>query len=286
MKLILNYAKFIASNLIPKIILLCFILSLAFLSNGQGIVKYFEIVNDIAVIKCNINGKKLVPDSSYLIPPPNKCFSLIRTLNADSQIIKFIHWSSNPKTINQYRNLVIFNVGNDTIRGNEYYLIKKSDLDSNCVPIYGRGVNAINFTLGFVTMPVKLRLGKNFDFESTISLGTTAGVKMRMSRHYQNYINFLFGASTSTVTLDSFSTSGKISGQPVTNIFVFSPSIGIVVEFAKSQIGLFYGWDLLGKTNNLRYEWVYNKKPWISLGFGFSIFSLTERAKTTNTGSP
>jgi hypothetical protein len=252
---------------------------LSFVAAAQegSIRKYFEIVNDIAVVRSDIRGKIL--EDSFFIPPNNTEIALINHKNADSVVVKFIHWSSNTKIINRYRDSIIFKTGERAVSGKEYYLVKKTDLDSNCASIYGRGVRAVNFTIGFVTMPVKLRIGKNFEFQSTISLGTTVGIKMRLSRHYPNYLNFLIGASTSTVSLDSFSTRGKISGQPITNIFVFSPSVGVVVEFAKSQIGLFSGYDLLGKSNNVQYNWIYQRKPWISLGFGFSIFSLEESKK-------
>ncbi|MEJ7680524.1 MAG: hypothetical protein WKG06_22265 [Segetibacter sp.] len=45
----------------------------------------------------------------------------------------------------------------------------------------------------------------------------------------------LLGTSISTVSLDSFNTRGKVSGQPLTNIAVFSPSLGVVFEFGKAR---------------------------------------------------
>ncbi|MEO7766327.1 MAG: hypothetical protein ABIS01_02835 [Ferruginibacter sp.] len=236
-------------------------------------VKYFEVINDIPVVKSEITGTQF--SNSFFIVPTLSHFVLIGA-HSDSVIIRFINWSSKVKHINKFRDSVLFLTKNGVVKGNEYYLMKKSDLDSNCVRMYARGLNTLNFTVGFVTMPLKLRLGKDFEFESTISLGATAGMKMRISRHYRNYFNLLFGASTSTVTLDSFSTNGKAT-QPQKNILVFSPSFGIVLEFDKSQIGLFYGWDLLGKSNNAQYGWIYNRKPWITLGFGISIFSLEDK---------
>lgn len=233
-------------------------------------IKYFDVLNDIPIVKSTIEGD-IINHHQFITPEKTK-FILVSAKNSDTVIVRFLHWRSNPNIIRAYRDSVIFTVGNDSIRGNEYYLMKKSDLDNNCAQISFRGLHAISFAVGFVTMPVKLRVGKNFDFEPTISLGTTAGLRMRMSRHYTNYINFLVGASTSTINLDSSSARGIKTGESLKNVFVFSPSFGIVVEFSKSQIGLFCGYDLLGHSNKLKHDWIYQKKPWISIGFGFSIF--------------
>lgn len=155
-----------------------------------------------------------------------------------------------------------------------FFKIQRYDLDSNCVKVYNKGWRSLAFTIGLVTMPLKLRLGKNFDFQGNLSLGSTAGIKMRLSGYRANYINLLLGTSLSTVSLDSFSTRGKITGQPLTNMAVFSPSLGAVFEFGKAQAGVFYGWDVLNKSNQVKYDWIYQKKPWVSIGFGFSIFNV------------
>ena len=133
------------------------------------------------------------------------------------------------------------------------------------------------FTSGLITMPMKLRLGENFDFQGNISLGSTIGLKTRISKYNPNYLNLLFGASISTVTLDSLGTRGKISGQSLNNIAAFSPSLGLVLEFGKTQVGVFYGWDLISKSTQERYEWIYHKKPWLTIGFGVSIFNVDSK---------
>jgi len=162
----------------------------------------------------------------------------------------------------------------------KYFLISRYDLDSNCIKVYNSGWRSAALPIGLVTMPLKLRLGSNFDFQGNLSLGTTAGVKIRMSKYSPNYINFLFGASISTISLDSFNTKGKAIGQPITNMAVFSPSFGAVFEFGKAQAGIFYGWDILNKSTQSKYEWIYNKKPWLSIGFGFSIFNVDAKSNS------
>ncbi len=160
----------------------------------------------------------------------------------------------------------------------KYFLIQRYDLDSNCIKVYNSGWRSTVFTIGLVTMPLKLRLGTRFDFQGNLSLGSTAGIKIRLSKYNSNYINLLLGTSISTITLDSFSTKGKLIGQPLTNIAVFSPSLGVVFEFGKAQAGIFYGWDILNKSTESKYEWIYNKKPWLSIGFGFSILNIDSKS--------
>jgi len=162
----------------------------------------------------------------------------------------------------------------------KFFLIPRYDLDSNCVKVYNSGIRSTTFTVGLVTMPLKLRLGKNFDFQGNLSLGSTAGVKIRLSKFSSNYINILIGTSISTISLDSFSTKGKVTGQPLTNIAVFSPSLGAVFEFGKAQAGIFYGWDILNKSTQSKYEWIYNKRPWLSIGFGFSILNVDSKSNS------
>ncbi len=75
----------------------------------------------------------------------------------------------------------------------------------------------------------------------------------------------------------------------MTNIAVFSLSFGLVFEFGKAQAGIFYGWDFLNKSTETKYNWIYDRKPWISIGFGFSIFTIdsksSNQAEDVNTAS-
>lgn len=226
--------------------------------------RIYEIISNIPVVPCNLLGQKLNANDVFVVPPFKSKFALVRNAGNDSMVIRFLNW----------KNTELKAKFNGEEGNAKYFLITKNDLDSNCIKVYARGNKSTVFTLGLVTMPMKLRLGRNFDFQGNLNLGTTAGAKMRISKYNPNYVNFLFGASIATVSLDSFSTGGRISGQPLTNIAVFSPSLGVVFEFGKAQAGIFYGWDFLNKATQSRYNWIYDRKPWISIGFGFSIFSV------------
>jgi len=46
-----------------------------------------------------------------------------------------------------------------------------------------------------------------------------------------------------------------------------------MVEYQNIQAGVFVGWDHIGRINQNTYGWIYQSKPWISVGFGYAIFT-------------
>ena len=277
--------------------------------------RVYEIKYNIAVYPCDITGRKvIVNNDSMHTPPVGARFILIRPLgqNTDQFIIRYLAWNKkkSPILYDYYnkpwrpdslqwasdshnrtagwkdRSGSRDSSGKSYSKIDKFFLVQGFDLDSNCVKIYPTGFKSAVFTIGLVTMPVKLRLGPSFEFQGNLSLGSTAGVKIRMSRVNANFVNLLVGTSISTVTLDSFNTKGKLNAQPLNNIAAFSPSLGLVFEFGRAQAGLFYGWDFLNKSTQVKYEWVYNKKPWISIGFGFSILNIDGKSEKQTVRQP
>jgi hypothetical protein len=266
--------------------------------------RIYELISNVAVTATDVTGTKIYNNDRPFVPPYKSKFAYIKTIRNDSVLIRFLSWVEKDSVLRKKFNQEKVNISalsqqfkaqitkassldttiENTVRVRKYFLMSRSDFDSNAIKIYPTWHRSIVFTLGLVTMPLKLRPGKNFDFQGNLSLGTTAGIKMRMSKYNPNFLNVLLGASISAVTLDSFSTKGKVTGQPLTNQAVFSPSIGMVFEFGKAQAGLFYGWDLLNKSTDSQYSWIHNGKPWISIGFGFSILSINSKSQNANAG--
>jgi hypothetical protein len=277
---------------IMKKLLFCITTALAFCCTVKAQetenTRIYEVISNIPVVACDVVGNKLSSTEHFIVPPYRSRFALVR-LKGDSVVVRFLVWEKN-EFLKRTFNLDSVHVkslhGDDSIAHiHKYFLITRTDLDSNCIKVYNRGIKNSVFTLGLVTMPMKLRLGKNFDFQGNLSLGTTAGTKFRVSKYNPNFLNLLLGLSISTITLDSFSTGGRVSGQPINNMAVFSPSLGMVFEFGKAQAGIFYGWDFLNKSNQLQYQWIHNKRPWISIGFGFSIFSVNSNSSNNQTST-
>jgi hypothetical protein len=57
-----------------------------------------------------------------------------------------------------------------------------------------------------------------------------------------------------------------------------------IYKYQKVQAGIFIGWDRIGKLNQREFKWQYQGKSWISVGFGFAIFS-GQKEKVDNTPS-
>ena len=243
--------------------------------------RIYEIRSNIPVTMCNIIGTRY-SDRIY-IPPYRTRFAFVRNADHDSVLTRILDFETYTDTALKAKAERLNQIFKYNSHGQlRYFKMSRMDMDSNCIKYYNTWFHSISFSLGVITMPLKLRLGDNFDFQGSFSLGTTAGIKMKISHYSPNYLNVLFGASISSVSLDSFSTGGKVPGQPLNNIAAFSPSFGAVFEFGRAQAGIFYGWDLIGKSTQTKYSWIYNGKPWISIGFGFSILSITSKSNESS----
>ncbi len=180
-------------------------------SQDNDKTRIYEVRSNIAVEACDVIGNKIQNNNSFSVPPYGSKFALVRIKN-DSVVVRFLTWNNSDSLRRSFNDTIIHLPGfsgDSSVTLNRYFLITRNDLDSNCIKVFARGVKSSVFTLGIVTMPMKLRLGENFDFQGNLSLGTTAGIKFKISKYNLNYLNLLFGASLSMVSLDSFSTKGK-----------------------------------------------------------------------------
>lgn len=220
--------------------------------------QYYEFGIECPMYKCDIRGK--IIDSTLLIAPPQAKFLIVDFLN-DYCIIRFTLLPQQHKVIkNNFYNT-------DDITTYIYFLITKAQIDFKAYPIVKSNIDLL---VGNIFTPIKLRFNP-FDFSKDISVGTTFGVKYQLKEKQNTAIDALFGLGISTLTIDSFSSRGKVSNA---DLLSFSPSIGFVLEFGNAQIGLFFGYDFISNANQKRYEWIYKNKPWLSFGIGYSLFSF------------
>jgi hypothetical protein len=243
-----------------------------------------KTITTFPIYLCQLNGTGLNLESQFYAAPEGGLFRIISThpVNNAYYIIEFSNWTSNNKITDSVK-FFRFNYDeaaaqnplrrNSLDRGEKkFFAALKTHVDSNAMVFKSAGLRTIKFTAGTVIMPLKLRL-KDFDFTNNFSLGLSGGAKWRISNKNDNYVNLLASMNIGFVDLDSFSTRGKVIGQPVKNIGIFSPALGLVFEFEKAQIGIFVGKDYLSKFNQEKYNWRYQKRTWLSIGFGFSLFS-------------
>jgi len=137
-------------------------------------------------------------------------------------------------------------------------------------------------SIGTLIVPIKIRpptknkvTGEsvNFDFTQDITIGTTFGLRYRVSPIKPHYINWLFGVGITSVIVDSLSTNGIVT-ESNSKISAFTPCFGVLFEVKDFQIGAFVGWDLAGR--NINENWNYHGRTWLAVGLGYQILSRND----------
>ena len=150
------------------------------------------------------------------------------------------------------------------------------------------------FKIGTFSVPVRLRSSKdNFEFDANVSIGASLFARWSLNRYSEElYFDLSFGISLTKVNLNS---SNSILGSENTDfaeIDVLSPSamtysFGLTFNLAKNvNIGTYYGWDFLSSADQ-KAGWIYNKKPWIGVGFNVVIADKADASSSdrgTNEG--
>ena len=138
---------------------------------------------------------------------------------------------------------------------------------------------------GVINFPFKYRPQKgNADFSGAFNFGAGIGYKFHHKSWRQFTYSIISGYSISNVVLDSSNANknqGKLSS--TNNFTAFSFSLGLLAEYQRVQAGIFIGWDRISKLNHREFDWQYQGKPWISVGFGFAIFSGQKEQGDKNT---
>jgi len=221
---------------------------------------HYKTIVETGIYPCNINGGN--KEDTLYEAPKGAMFTHIGNI-AGYVVIRFWDWKSNSDKVKK------FNFTNAEKTQRAYFLMTTADFLSKTKRRYS---TKPIFTIGTAAVPFKLR-SNPFQFSSDVTLGTVAGVKVRMNPYTdENFYNFLLGFGLSNVNLDSISTNGTITQNSIVqNTASFTLSAGSVVEFSKVQVGIFIGWDLINNSDKI--QWSYHGKPWISIGLGYSLFT-------------
>ncbi len=149
---------------------------------------------------------------------------------------------------------------------------------------YAVNMNRIagSFTLGVLNYPFKFRMSPQADFAGSFNFGVALGYTFGRPKYTNWAFSIISGYSISNVTIDTASvTRNKEDLLSTNNYSAFSISIGGLITYkSKIQAGIFVGTDYISNLNQKRYDWIYQGKTWLSIGFGYSIFSY-ESEKTT-----
>jgi len=153
----------------------------------------------------------------------------------------------------------------------KYFLVNISDIEKYAIRT---GRYAGSLAIGVLNLPFKFRPQRRSDFSGGFNLGVAVGYKMPHNVNRKTSVSILGGFSLSTQNIDTTTIKRNLSlVQGVNNLSSLSYSLGGIIEYENAQVGLFFGLDLLNRINQSNFGWVYQGKPWISFGIGYSIFS-------------
>ncbi len=270
-------------------------------SNGQakkiGLYKWNE---SVIIQPSDINGGALA--APKLETEPGQKFRVIaikinKTTTKNIAVIKFLDYTSYKRQLLFFNKRLIadprfykFNYSNtpeiykllDDPKKNSrnygadqrYFTVELTEIDSLASKVLPTKVGGA-LAFGIINFPFKYRTKKNSnDFTGAFNFGAALGYKLPHRTYHNFTYSLLSGYSISNVVLDSASTGKNQSKLASTNNFTaFSFSLGFLVEYQKVQAGVFIGWDQINRINQNQFEWQYQGKPWLSVGFGYSIFA-------------
>lgn len=151
-----------------------------------------------------------------------------------------------------------------------YFRIKREDIDYYAIKL----VEKWSLTAGAFVLPFKIRPQFGGDFSSDLTLSNVGGVRLNSPTGAWS-LALVTGIGLTKITLDSASTRGTIKKS--TDRSGVSFPIGLLLQHKQVQIGLVAGWDRLARSQ--KDGWIYQGKPWISVGIGFAIYTEGGAAK-------
>ena len=217
-----------------------------------------KLLVETPVYRCDLIGRQL--DSMYYIGPQNAVFALVGSAGTD-YIVRFWEWADDPTN----NRALVF--ADSTQREYRYFRMPTDDFAIKTRP---RRSRAVGFTLGNTVLPFRIR-SNPYELAGEFSFGTTFGVTFPLSDYRDLDLSVVGGLHLTQITLDSLDTRGAIRTGGGDQEPALSPLFGAVLEVSNVQVGLFVGWDLLNRPDSE--VWIYQGKPWISVGIGAAIFS-------------
>jgi hypothetical protein len=273
-----------------------------------GLYSWREVV---MMIPCELDGKRITETDGQIIMDKisslvGQKFRVLDELDSNYLLIQILDYpgptddeqnKTNGEEKSGYGNFFLYNYDgnlesfkelgtdfrNKRIYGNKqrYFKVKSTQ-----VKAYSRKEQSIgaSLTAGVINFPFRLRPQKGIvDFSGAFNFGAAIGYTFRHKSWREVKHSLLTAYSISNVVLDSMSTTRNSDKLTSTNNFTsLSFSLGYMVQYQQVQVGIFLGLDHLSRINQRTYGWIYQSKPWVSLGFGLSIFSITHEPKAKN----
>ncbi|GAB3283115.1 hypothetical protein GCM10027347_59850 [Larkinella harenae] len=244
--------------------------------------------NSVILIPCNIDGTVNGITDQKITSIPDQYFKVIDEIK-EVVIIEVLEY--NKETENFY----LYNVQGGSSAYSSLSALKKAageyptkyfKVSVSVLLQHATQDIKTSFAFGVINFPFKYRPqpGRN-DFSGAFNFGAGIGFKLPHKGYRKTTFSVINGYSISSINIDAASARRNATELESANNFTsLSISLGLLVENSKVQAGFFLGSDILSNLNQRQYGWHYQGKPWISIGFGYAIFS-NEKAKenTSNT---
>jgi hypothetical protein len=255
-------------------LLICF--SIASSGSAQTTVLnrygHFIWTQSVLLTPCDKNGKTDDNATPIISEVGQKFVVILIPKNSTDAVI----------TILKYKNAEQQNIYNLKGKDPAYFNVSFADLDQSAIK--DSKVNG-SLALGVINFPFKYRAQKGLaDFSGSFNFGVAIGYTFSHKSYSKWNFSLVSTYSISNIVLDSASATKNQARLVSSNNFTsFSFAFGGLLQYDKVQVGAFVGWDNLNRSNQLTYGWVYQGKPWISVGFGYSIFSFGKTTDATAT---
>lgn len=272
----------------------------AFSQDNYQVANAFK--TDIVLYEYDFVTAQILKTSPPIIALKGDIFNIVKRHAADGYVIKFWNFSKskNGTTSDPTRTKIATAVntqktnvktGDVKTAGKDanykYFYVSNDDFDKYTTVEF-TPKNDILF-ISLIYLPVKMRFGNKqerfFDFGESITLTPAIGFKRRIGGTFSTTsISFMLGVGPTIINVDE-KTAPKLYGGDTANangkktIAAITPSLGIMFEKKRIQIGLMAGLDIpAGKEGR---EWIYKNKPWVSFGIGYQIFARKEASGST-----
>ena len=219
---------------------------------------HYKLLIEAPVYRCDLAGRTL--DTTLYVGPQHAVFTVVGSVGND-QIVRFWEWEDNEQN---NRALVFTDSSKQEYR---YFLLVGEEFAAKTQP---RRSRTVGFTLGSTVLPFRIR-SNPYELAGEFSFGTTFGATFPLSDYRDIDLSVVGGLHLTHISLDSLDTRGAVRTGSGDQEPALSPLFGAVLEVSSVQVGLFAGWDLLNRPDSD--NWIYQGKPWVSIGIGAAIFS-------------
>lgn len=256
----------------------------------EVVIKYHEWTEKQRDSMENIYKKGSVINITEEIPIDGKIQTLIRTVRIDKTFYNTLSLKKVVRVDSSFWGYIKFD--EDRVIVNKNRLKSKKTHSIYYYTLENRDQMTLNFIEGTVsafTIPFKYRFkqpGVSEEFSTAslnanlfggISIGKTSFFYRDKVGSITNNHKLTLGifVGSSVVELNSNNTSGAevpLADDKKIIKGLASVGLGIAYSYNKINFGGFLGWDYA--IGNEAEKWNYNKKPWIGIAIGYSLFNL------------